>query len=145
LPDGTPRLHNVHIGSCATQACTVQSARSGTITVPACVPAPCSIDCGSPFCLVATVATATVTVRFAPISAVLSSTNVSFTADGDTMSRLVTGTGVSTGSTLTVSKAGAGSGTVTSSPAGISCGATCSTSFTPGTVVTLTAAPAAGS
>jgi len=46
---------------------------------------------------------------------------------------------------LTVSKSGAGGGTVTSSPAGISCGATCSTSFTTGTLVTLTAAPAAGS
>jgi LmbE family N-acetylglucosaminyl deacetylase/NOL1/NOP2/fmu family ribosome biogenesis protein len=43
---------------------------------------------------------------------------------------------------LTVSKAGTGSGTVTSSPAGISCGSTCSASFDHGTEVTLT--PAAG-
>jgi hypothetical protein len=41
--------------------------------------------------------------------------------------------------TLTVTKSGTGSGTVTSSPAGISCGATCSTSYNSGTVVTLTA------
>ena len=47
--------------------------------------------------------------------------------------------------TLTVSKAGTGSGTVTSSPAGISCGATCSHAFPEDTVVTLTATPAAGS
>ncbi|MDE2180364.1 MAG: hypothetical protein KGJ40_05895, partial [candidate division NC10 bacterium] len=47
--------------------------------------------------------------------------------------------------TLTVSKAGAGTGTVTSSPAGISCGATCSAPFTSGTTVTLTATPDAGS
>jgi hypothetical protein len=47
--------------------------------------------------------------------------------------------------TLTVTKAGAGSGTVSSSPAGISCGATCSASYVAGTVVTLTAAPASGS
>jgi hypothetical protein len=46
---------------------------------------------------------------------------------------------------LTVSKAGAGSGTVTSSPPGIDCGATCSASFDESTLVTLTAAPAAGS
>jgi len=46
---------------------------------------------------------------------------------------------------LTVSKTGAGSGTVTSNPAGISCGATCSAAFAIGTMVTLTAAPAAGS
>jgi hypothetical protein len=46
---------------------------------------------------------------------------------------------------LTVSKAGTGSGTVTSSPAGIDCGSTCSASFNSGTVVTLTASPTGGS
>jgi len=34
-------------------------------------------------------------------------------------------------STLTVSKSGTGSGTVTSSPAGINCGSTCSYNFAP--------------
>jgi len=47
--------------------------------------------------------------------------------------------------TLTVKKAGTGSGTVTSSPAGIDCGSTCSAGFEEGTKVTLTAAPASGS
>jgi hypothetical protein len=47
--------------------------------------------------------------------------------------------------TLTVSKSGAGSGTVTSSPAGISCGTACSHSYVQGTAVTLTAKAAAGS
>jgi len=47
--------------------------------------------------------------------------------------------------TLTVTESGTGIGTVTSSPAGISCVATCSASFAAGTTVTLTAAPAAGS
>ena len=42
---------------------------------------------------------------------------------------------------LTVDLSGGGTGTVTSSPAGINCGATCSASFTAGTVVTLTATP----
>ena len=46
---------------------------------------------------------------------------------------------------LIVSKTGTGSGTVTSTPAGISCGATCSTNFNNGTVVTLAAAANAGS
>jgi endo-1,4-beta-xylanase len=46
---------------------------------------------------------------------------------------------------LTVNKTGTGSGTVTSSPAGISCGSTCSASFASGASVTLTAAAAAGS
>lgn len=44
-----------------------------------------------------------------------------------------------------ITKTGAGSGTVTSSPAGINCGATCLYSFASGTVVTLTASPTAGS
>jgi Divergent InlB B-repeat domain len=47
--------------------------------------------------------------------------------------------------TLTVGKNGTGSGTVTSSPAGIDCGATCLQTYTQGTVVTLTPTPAAGS
>jgi hypothetical protein len=43
--------------------------------------------------------------------------------------------------TLTVKKAGTGSGTVTSSPPGINCGPTCSATYSPGTSVTLTATP----
>ena len=42
---------------------------------------------------------------------------------------------------LSVSKTGAGTGVVTSSPSGIDCGATCSASFTSGTLVTLNAIP----
>jgi uncharacterized repeat protein (TIGR02543 family) len=42
---------------------------------------------------------------------------------------------------LTVNDSGNGKGTVTSSPAGISCGSTCSASFTPGSSVSLTATP----
>jgi PASTA domain/Divergent InlB B-repeat domain len=41
--------------------------------------------------------------------------------------------------TLTVTKTGQGSGTVTSSPAGINCGQTCVATFANGTTVTLTA------
>jgi alpha-tubulin suppressor-like RCC1 family protein len=46
---------------------------------------------------------------------------------------------------LTVVRSGTGTGTVTSNPAGINCGADCSQSFTSGTGVTLTASAAAGS
>lgn len=46
---------------------------------------------------------------------------------------------------LTVARAGAGTGTVTSSPAGIDCGQTCSAIFTEGGSITLTATAAAGS
>ncbi|MCG3113837.1 MAG: hypothetical protein MCM46_18690 [Candidatus Manganitrophus sp. SB1] len=47
--------------------------------------------------------------------------------------------------TLTLTKSGTGAGTVTSSPAGINCGAICSASFASGTSVTLTAAASTGS
>jgi hypothetical protein len=46
---------------------------------------------------------------------------------------------------LTINKSGAGAGSVTSSPPGINCGATCSASYSSGTSVTLTATPATGS
>jgi len=46
---------------------------------------------------------------------------------------------------LTVTKSGAGTGTVTSSPAGINCSPTCSANFNNGTIVTLTAAPGTNS
>jgi uncharacterized repeat protein (TIGR02543 family) len=45
---------------------------------------------------------------------------------------------------LTIAKSGTGSGTVTSSPVGITCGSVCSASFTGGPVVTLTATPTTG-
>src|SRR5262249_32174197 len=47
--------------------------------------------------------------------------------------------------TLTVSAGGTGSGVVVSSPAGISCGTTCSAGFVTGTAVTLTATAGSGS
>ncbi len=46
---------------------------------------------------------------------------------------------------LTVTRAGSGSGVVTSSPAGINCGATCSATYGWGALVTLTASPQVGS
>jgi sugar lactone lactonase YvrE len=47
--------------------------------------------------------------------------------------------------TLTVSRTGSGTGTVTSSPAGISCGSDCSETYAPNTSVTLSATAAPGS
>lgn len=47
--------------------------------------------------------------------------------------------------TLSVTKDGTGDGTVTSVPAGIDCGMTCTADFAQGTVVTLTAVPTTGS
>jgi hypothetical protein len=46
---------------------------------------------------------------------------------------------------VTINKSGTGTGTVTSNPAGINCGTTCTASFDAGTLLTLTAVPASGS
>src|SRR2546428_5495349 len=46
---------------------------------------------------------------------------------------------------LTISTVGTGNGIVTSTPAGITCGTSCSGSYPSGTAVTLTASPATGS
>ncbi len=54
-------------------------------------------------------------------------------------------TSVAVSYNLTVSKAGTGSGTVSSSPLGISCGSTCSALFNDGTSVTLSASANSGS
>jgi hypothetical protein len=72
----------------------------------------------------------------------------------DTVESLATGAPAATGSftytappkeTLTVHRSGNGAGKVTSSPAGITCGATCSHGFPQGTSVTLTAKASIGS
>lgn len=85
--------------------------------------------------------------RFAGFSSnctVVTSTECQITM---TAAATVTATFIAT-QTLTVSKSGQGSGAVTSSPAGISCGSSCSSASQPfdrGTTVTLTAAPDNGS
>ncbi len=63
----------------------------------------------------------------------------------DTKSVSISVTATTTTYALTVGKSGTGSGTVTSSPAGINCGSDCAENYTSGTSVTLTAAAATGS
>jgi hypothetical protein len=70
----------------------------------------------------------------------------SYNTGGDSpYSNAVCGT-TSTGTVnLSIAKTGNGSGTVISSPAGINCGATCSSSYSTGTTLALTATAASGS
>ena len=82
------------------------------------------------------------------VLAALSSTGVSVldTRNGVTSPRVSVSSALgalTTGVTyaLSVTKAGAGSGSVSSSPAGINCGASCSASFASGSLLTLIAAP----
>ena len=122
------------------------AAGAGTI-----VSSPPAIDCG-PTCgtVVAQGTTLTLTATAGPDStftgwsgAGCSGTGTcTFSANQDTS---VTATFVLDKHTLTIIKGGAGGGTVTSAPAGIDCGSTCSFDFDHGAVVTLTATPNASS
>jgi len=130
-----------------TYALSVGKSGTGTGTVSS---SPAGINCGttctssySSGTTVTLTATPAAGSTFAGWSGACSGTGactVSMTA-----ARAVTATFNSVSYTLTVSKGGLGTGTVTSSPAGINCGATCSASYASGTAVTLTATPAAGS
>jgi hypothetical protein len=84
----------VNIGSVADQTFTVQNTGGGTVSGPATVAAPFSVVSGGSFNLVGAGATATVTVRFTPVTGLITATNVTFTANGGSMSRGVTGTGL---------------------------------------------------
>ncbi|MBF0593185.1 MAG: VCBS repeat-containing protein [Nitrospirae bacterium] len=64
-----------------------------------------------------------------------------FVAVGESGTILTSSAGNSTSNTLTISRTGTGSGTVTSSPSGINCSPTCSAAFAAGTSVNLTATP----
>ncbi len=65
--------------------------------------------------------------------------------DGNKSLTATFATSTTTTYTLTLTKSGTGSGTVTSNPAGISCGSDCSEAYASGTRVALSATPAAGS
>src|SRR5207249_2566719 len=54
---------------------------------------------GSPFSLAGLGASKPVTVRFTPTTSATATVNVSFAADGDTISRILTGTGTATDTT----------------------------------------------
>jgi serine protease AprX len=128
-------------------AVTVTKAGSGSGTVTSSPPGiSCGTTCSAPFTsgsAVTLTAAADAGSSFTGWSGDCSGTG----ACTVTMSaaRSVTATFTAQPRTLTVTKAGKGTGTVTSSPAGISCGATCSAGFANGSSVTLTASAATGS
>ena len=66
-------------------------------------------------------------------------------SSGYSNAQCATTAAATTSFTLTVNKSGTGSGTVTSAPAGINCGATCSGPYNSGASVVLTATAASGS
>src|SRR5205814_2362415 len=93
-PTGTVDFGTVNIGSVGDQTFTVQNTDGGTVSGTVGTSAPFTVVSGGSFNLVGAGATATVTVRFTPLTAVLTATNVTFTAGGGSISRGVTGTGL---------------------------------------------------
>ena len=123
----------------------VASAGTGSGTVTS---APAGITCGAT-CAAAFDHGASVTLSAAPATG-SSFTGWSGACSGSactvsmTAARNVTATFTRNRYRLTVTNAGTGNGTVTSAPAGIACGATCTADFDHGSALTLSATPAAG-
>jgi hypothetical protein len=136
----------VPVGTVVDRSFTVQNATAASLTGSASVGAPFSIVSGGSFSL-APGGSQAVVVRLLSATAGSFASNVNVGANGDTISRTVTGATTSTpppaSATLTVTRTGAGS--VSSSPTGIVCGSTCAKTMTAGTSVALTAASASGS
>ncbi|PYM97031.1 MAG: hypothetical protein DME04_00070 [Candidatus Rokuibacteriota bacterium] len=93
-PTASVSFGSVSVGSFADRTFTVQSTRPGTISGTVSAVAPFGIVSGSPFTLSGAGATQTVTVRFTPTTVATATANVTFTAAGDSVSRLVTGIGI---------------------------------------------------
>ena len=98
-PAATANFGSVNVGGTTTHPFTVKNTRGGTVTGAAAVGAPFSVVAGSPFSLVGLGATATVVVQFSPTSSGVTTTNLNFTAGGETVSRVVSGTAASTAAT----------------------------------------------
>jgi hypothetical protein len=95
-PTSSVSFGSVKVGTFVDKTFTVSNPRGGTVSGTAVTSAPFSVVSGSPFTLVGSGATKTVTVRFKPTTSVTAGVNVNFNADGDSVSRLVTGTGTGT-------------------------------------------------
>lgn len=132
-----PTTHTLNVG--------IGGSGSGTVTS-----SPAGINCGSD-CTEDYAAGTTVTLTATPASgSTLAGWNGACSGPGVCTVTMNAAESVSATFdtiiySLSVSKAGSGSGTVTSSPAGINCGGDCSENYAAGTVVTLTATPASGS
>jgi hypothetical protein len=126
---------------------TVTKAGGGTGTVTS-VPAGinCGVTCQSDF---ANGSTVTLTAAAAPGSVFTGWSGGGCSGTGTCVVKLSANTPVTAtfqaNQTLTVATSGNGHGTVTSAPAGITCGATCSSDYAYGTSVTLSATPSSKS
>lgn len=128
----------VAVGQCSSlRIFTVRNTGGGTLSGTAVTSTPFNIVSGGSFSNLSANQTAEVAVQFCPTAAGQFNGVVTFTSNGGTLIRPVSG---ATPVRLTVTKTG--SGTITSSPAGINCGSTCQADFRLGDDVTLTATAA---
>jgi hypothetical protein len=131
----------ITIGAAGTFTLSVSETGSGTVTS-----SPAGINCGST-CAANFAAATQVTLTATPATGwVFGSWGGACSGSGACVVTMNAAQSVSATfiQTFVLSVSETGSGTVTSSPAGINCGSTCSASFATGTQVTLTAAPAGG-
>ena len=134
-------------GLAATLSVALGGSGSGTVTS-----SPAGIDCGSSGldCAEAYAAGTTVTLTASPVAAVFSSWSGACAGQGNPCRIIMSADQSVTANftryfTLSVGRAGDGSGTVGSAPAGIDCGTDCFENHPSGTGVTLTATSGAGS
>lgn len=136
-------------GPLSTRSLTVASSGGGTGTVAS---SPAGIDCGadcsesySSGTIVSLTATPAANSTFAGWSGDCSGTGATCTVTMDALRSVTARFELIPTHVLAVAKAGAGSGGVVSSPAGIDCGSDCSEAYQAGSVIALTATAAAGS
>jgi len=140
---GTPAaatLYTVTVGKAGAGSGTVASSPSAITCGSTCT---ASVASGSSLALSATPATGS---TFSGWSGACTGTGTcAFVVDGAKNLTATFAASTPTTYALSLTKAGTGSGTVTSNPSGISCGSTCSASYNSGTSVILAAAAATGS
>jgi hypothetical protein len=95
-PTGSLNFGSVNLGSVVTRTFTISNPRGGTVTGTVSTSPPFSIVSGGSFTLNGTSATHTVTVGFAPTTSATASGDLNFSASGDRVSRLLSGTGIGT-------------------------------------------------
>jgi hypothetical protein len=98
-PTGTTNFGSTSVGTFVDQIFTVQNTGGATVAGGVSSSAPFSVVSGGSFNLVGVGAVQTVTVRFTPTVSASVSANVNFAANGSTISRIVTGSGISTDTT----------------------------------------------
>jgi hypothetical protein len=126
-PAGTTDFGSVAVNGSVDRTFTVQSTTGGSLSGTVTAQSPFSVVSGSPFNLTATNPTQNVTIRFRPTTVANATGNVNFSADGDTLVRVVTGsvtgnTADTANPTVTFATPGTAGSTVTARTSPISLG-----------------------